>query len=305
MPIYITLHNGLGNRLLPMMSILRFARDVNEKMYIHWTGTPCRSLMNIEGNDLVEFYDIFKKVDDIEVISEEDIRKIDQEKGSVKYYFHYDNKEPHVLYPIDKHKNTFVFMAILPVLRESEKELSNKYKFHNPMYGYFEQDEWYNEVSQYFRSVLKPVTPLDRIINVYFKKFKQNMIGIHLRKTDGGFTEMNWNEIDKHIIDRIKEWFSNNTSLGVFLATDCKDTTKKFKNEFGNKLLTFDPHEDKHKNNAFNTRCAVIDMFLLSKCNKLIVGTFGSTFGLCSAMLSEGTPFFVLSNDQYSLPENI
>jgi hypothetical protein len=82
---------------------------------------------------------------------------------------------------------------------------------------------------------------------------------------------MNWKDIDDHIMIRVREWLSNDKSLGIFLATDCKDTTNKFKTEFGKDVIIFDPPEDKHRNNAFNTRCAIIDMFLLSKCNKLIV----------------------------------
>ena len=307
MSVYITLHNGLGNRLLPMLSILRFAKESNQKLYIHWTGKAGRSCLYYEGLEFVTFYDLFRKLDNVEEISEDDIRaKEPHEEGlAVKYHFHYSEENPHVMKPLDNEKDTFVFMAILPVLRESEADLSSKrYKFHDPEYGYFTQDAWYKDVKSYFH-LLKPVTPLDRIINVYSSKFRDNMIGIHLRKTDGGFADMNWDEIDKHIISRIYEWKNKDSTIGVFLATDCADTTRKFKKEFGNDIIVFDPPEDKHRNNAFNNRCAVVDMFLLSKCNKLIIGTFGSTFGLCAALLSKDTPFFVMTNDKYELPKDI
>ena len=207
----------------------------------------------------------------------------------------------------DIDKDNFVCLAILPIVPPEELHLAKRYTFRAPEPGYFQRDSLYEGMAENIKKYIRPVDSLTKIIRANKKQFSQNMVGIHLRKTDGGFAEMNWDNIDKEIMKKINGWFEEDSTLKVFLATDCKNTNNKYKQEFGDRLITYQPeyNTDKYRNDAVNVKAAVVDMFLLSACNKLIVGTYGSTFGMCAALLSNNTPLWWLTNSDYTLPESL
>jgi hypothetical protein len=166
------------------------------------------------------------------------------------------------------------------------------------------------ELGDLFRNNFKPLPELQSEIDKIHKTFKKNMVGIHIRATEQSFEAYNWTEIIKNIGKQAKEWISKDPeNNGVFLATDNPNMYVKFAIQLGNKLIFYQPPkilggvtaEDKFGNNKLNILVAVIELYLLGKCNVAVIGTTDSTFSMAALLLSTPTTRKFMIN----APENV
>jgi hypothetical protein len=130
------------------------------------------------------------------------------------------------------------------------------------------------------------------------------MIGIHIRKTDGGYTNIDWESIDILLIKKLELWLKKDDKLSIFLATDCEKTSNKYKTHFNDRLLSYIPETNKFHNNKFNVISGIIDIYLLSKCNKIIIGTLGSSFSITAGLMGN-TPLWLIKDENSKLPDYI
>ena len=299
----VVLYNGLCNRLLPLISILRLGRKYKRCTNIVWNYTPVRSCMTYYG-DICKFEDLYEDVYDMSIEN----NNINHDNT---FEFKYWENKDHII-DVNLNGNTYINYALYTIIcHEDDTNSIFKNLKHNMSYSReLVFDSIGNELGEVLKS-LKPKKELQNEIDNCYKKFYKNMIGIHIRKTDGGFIDFDWNSIIKKYLSECKKWCNKDTENGIFLATDDEDTFKQFKNELGDRLISFNApntlcginSESKFINNKFNVFCAVIDISLLGKCNKYIIGTCDSTFSICGMLLSDKDTRKFMINKADSIPE--
>lgn len=300
----VVLHNGMCNRLLPLISLIRIAKQTNKIVNIIWTYTPVRSCLAYHG-DLCSFEDLFQKTDILRL--EENIDMNIQEIYEFRYW---ENKD-HV---VDKSKdNIFVNYALYTII-SNEDDMDTMFKnlrLNIPKPQQIILDNIGKEYGSILLNDIKPIQALQKEIDSMYKTFFKNMIGIHIRRSDGGFSNYNWVEIIKRILSQCKEWCVESDN-GIFLATDDMDTYVQFASCLGSKLIFYNPpdvlcnckstSDNKFSNDKYNTLSAVVELYLLGKCNKYIIGTADSTFSVCAILMSsEGVKNFLI-NDVSNIP---
>lgn len=302
MIITVVLHNGLCNRLNALLSVMRLGKKYKKKVNIVWTHTPVRSCIAYHG-ELCKFSDIFKRNDNIL----EDA-KVDHQKT---YEFRYWENKDHVV-DVSGDDNVFINYALYTII-SSEDDQNSIFKNLRSVIAQpqeFVVDTIGKEFGDVLKYDLQPNDDLKLEIDSNLKNFRENMIGIHVRRSDGGFANYNWKDINKILIQQSKEWCKNETN-GVFLATDDMETYINFASALGNKLVIYNPPEvlcntkstsgNKFSNDKYNVLVGYIELNLLSHCNKLIVGTADSTFSVCAMLMSD------ISTKKYLInaPENV
>lgn len=125
-----------------------------------------------------------------------------------------------------------------------------------------------------------PIKSLKDEITLFSKLFSPKMIGLHLRRTDGTFSERDWTATDKMLKRRMSEW--SQQGYQFFLATDDEEVSYDFP------VLKYTPSVSKYNNDKHNAQSAVVDMFLLSKCD-VIIGTVHSSFSFTALLLNKPT----------------
>jgi len=302
MIITVVLHNGLCNRLNALLSVMRLGKKYKKKVNIVWTYTPVRSCIAYHG-ELCKFSDIFKRNDNIL----EDV-KVDHQKT---YEFRYWENKDHVV-DVSGDDNVFINYALYTII-SSEDDQNSIFKNLRSVIAKpqeFVVDTIGKEFGDVLKYDLQPNDDLKLEIDSNLKNFRENMIGIHVRRSDGGFADYNWKDINKILIQQSKDWCKN-VNNGVFLATDDMETYINFASALGNKLVIYNPPEElcntkstsgnKFSNDKYNVLVGYVELNLLSHCNKLIVGTADSTFSVCAMLMSD------INTKKYLInaPENV
>ena len=303
MTITVVLHNGLCNRLNALISVIRLAKKYNKKVNMIWTYTPVRSCIAYHG-DLCKFTDIFQPNDNIL----EDAH-IDHQKT---YEFRYWENKDHVV-DVSGDENVFINYALYTII-SSDDDQNSIFKNLRSIIAQPQEfiiDSIGQELGDILKYDLQPNDDLKLEIDSNFKNFRENMIGIHVRRSDGGFANYNWKDINKILIQQSKEWCKSESN-GVFLATDDMETYINFASALGNKLIIYNPPEvlcdtkstsgNKFSNDKYNVLVGYIELNLLSKCNKLIIGTADSTFSVCAMLMSDIKTKKYLINSTENIP---
>ena len=301
--ITVVLHNGLCNRLLPLISCIRLAKKVNSKVFIEWTYTPVRSCIAYHGDlcAISELFNIPSYISNNPSASHERI-----------YEFRYWENKDHVI-DVSDNKDVFVNYALYTIISNDDNQnsfLKNlKSVIVNPQEIIL--DDIAKDLGYILKNDLTPISLLQNEINKVKENFFPNMIGIHIRKSDGGFASYDWKNINKNLIRQLKQWCKNNDN-GVFLATDDMDTYIEFASSLGNKLIFYNPPDilnnskstsgNKFSNDKFNVMCAVVELYLLGSCNKYIIGTADSTFSLCAMLMTDDNTKKFLINNVENIP---
>lgn len=118
-----------------------------------------------------------------------------------------------------------------------------------------------------------PIDPLQKIIQSYAKDFK-NVFGVHIRRTDN-VRAIRYSPMAKYI-ELMEKEIAHNGSLRFFLATDSPDDEAQLKMLFPDRIITH-PKRSLNRNDPLAIEDALIDLFCLSKCQKLI-GSHWSSF---------------------------
>ena len=308
--ITVVVHNGLGNRLLPLLSCLRLARKSNRKLNIIFNGTPVRSCLMYYGESC-KYHDLFESSEEVSIITNEENGMINYLADKI-FNFEYWLKKDMII-DISGNDNIYTNYGLYTIVSQEDDLSSIFVKLQRIICEPCELTFDYigKELGECFRS-LKPVKTLQDEIDKYKVKFYPNMIGFHIRSSDGGFLNIKWDEIVKKIISICEKWCSLSKDNGVFLATD----NPKYYVDFVCKLKQFvfyDPPEilcntkssTKFNNDKYNVLSALVEIHLLGSCNHTIVGTVDSTFSICSMLLAGKNTKKYLINDVSNIPEII
>jgi hypothetical protein len=141
-------------------------------------------------------------------------------------------------------------------------------------------------------SLLKPVKSIQDKITQISSRFDSNTVGVHVRRGDA------WNSKtkdkfkvsdDDSFFNLMDKEINQNPEVVFFLATDSKETSEKFLNKYADRMIR---DEEKIYFNSvcqhqpkYNQDYAVVDLFLLSKTNK-IIGSNWSSFSHLSSKIS-------------------
>ena len=302
MSITILTFNGLNNRLGVVISALRLARKTNRILNLCWPHTPVRSCLAYFG-EYCKFQDLFDTNMDNVIIDgpyEQKYLALEiQEEGHRLYEFKYWDKKDHVI-DVKGNDHIYVNWALYPLISlEDESELFCNLKKSISFPREIIFDKVGEELSETFKT-MKPVPELQKEIEQCYKdQFfigteKKNILGLHLRCTDGSFTEIKWNLISDKLIKLCQGWNKKSPKNAIFLATDSLDIYIKFLEKLGSQLIVYTPPKilgnvssvTKFENDKYNVLCGLIEMNLLGK-STIIIGTVNSTFSICSMLLAD------------------
>ena len=275
----------------------------NRKVYVIWNYTPTRSCIPYMG-EKSHFRDFFKSNEYIIV------DKTIELQYEVEYDFQYWLKKDMIV-NINHSGNIFINYGLYTLISEDDDPNSMFKDLFNTISKpcQIEFDNIGVELGLIFKS-LHLIDELQIEIDKTQKLFLNNMIGIHIRKTDGGFVHYDWVNIIKKLLSHAHRWcmYKNN---GIFLATDDFTTYLEFKRELGDKLIFYNPpqilcntlSQDKFQNDKYNVLCGLVEMNLLGLCNKYIIGTVDSTFSICAMLLSNSNTKKYLINNADNVPD--
>lgn len=286
--ICLPLFNGICNRLIPIASAIRISKKCNAKVTVFWTNNPGRAQLAYHGAS-TQFSDLFEPVNNLEFVSMEEINThlLDSDLYDCKKiaYFPMINTQTS--------KNIFVVYSMRMIFCDDEV-IHQQYTLENA--GKFQEDHVYLEMKEVLR-IFTPAKELkSEIDRIYETKMKgKTMIGLHIRRTDGSFKEKDWKSTDQALLLRVCSWAHE--GIVFFLATDSPEHEKKYKETLGNSIITYDPPFNKFNNDRDNVLAAVVDLHLLSMCDRAIIGTVESSFSLTAALLSENTPLWLVSEN--------
>ena len=290
----VVLYNGLCNRLLPLVSALRLAKKSNRVVNVIWGYTPVRSCMTYYGGHCT-FQDLFIEPENL-IFEKHDI----QYSKTYDYYY-WLNLDHFVDIKLDG--SIYVNYALYTLIsEEDDTDVFKNFKQTLKKTGELIFDRVGEELSMEIKA-LRPIPELQNEI--------PNMIGLHLRTSDGDFTKINWKSIIKKLILSCKKWCSQDQKRGVFLATDNSEVFIEFASSLSSKLIIYNPpsvlggnvSSNKFNNDKYNVLVAVVELFLLGKCNEKIIGTCESTFSAVGMLLAENTVKKYLINDEDSIPD--
>lgn len=260
--LYIGVHSGLSNKLIPLLSLLRITNKENIKINCFWGS-------NLKSNFTLHFNELFENIDNVNFINNEQYNKV-LNSSIIKY---------HERDPIINH------------------DINDDILFHQLVHAIgYKQDNFKNDIIPYPRKKLiltpsikelrevikeniKPIDTIQAKINSMNLNFN-NVLGLHLRTSDGGFKRIKI-EDSFHIIESHKG--------KVYVATDTLENEKMLENKYKDKIIIFknpfgDSYTDKFNRGTYSDMNCIIEMFILSKC-KNFMGTPGSSFSFLTWLL--------------------
>jgi hypothetical protein len=305
--INIWTHNGLANRLNIIISALRLSKMSNRILNISWLDTPVRSCLDYIG-EYCKFEDMFEDIEGVIVSGL--TNAVDYQK---LYQFPYWEDKDYVI-DVSGNDSIFITHSLYTVISHTDdvKSVFANLKQYIVKPNKVEFDYIGIELGNILRNDIKPIKELQNEIDKCFKTYFKNMVGVHIRKSDGGFVNYDWENIIKILLPRLNEWCGKNEDNGVFLATDDPEVFIEFASKLKKKLICYDPPEilckikstsddSKFNNDKYNVLCAVVELYLLGKCNKYLIGTADSTFSFCGMLMTDNNTQKYLINS----PENV
>ncbi len=127
-----------------------------------------------------------------------------------------------------------------------------------------------------------PVDHLQKIINAQVGNFS-NVIGVHIRRTDNQNAKA-YSSTAK-FIELMKAEVQNNRNVMFFVATDSPWEAENLKKIFPNRIITYEK-KSLDRNDSSAIQDALIDLYCLSRCRKLI-GSYWSSFSGIAHQINE------------------
>jgi hypothetical protein len=267
--IYVKVQNGLANRLRTIDSFYGLSKSFNKNLFVCWAPGP--------GWSDEHFTDLFTN-QEINFISNEEYSLISDSLF---------NLESSIIKSDDR--LSYVFF-------ESEANIYRKIMTENLCYSGDSCLEYmmpnYFKQQNLLYSLLRPVNIIQDKITQISRKFDSNTVGVHVRRGDAlnSITKDQFKvSDDDSFFNLMDQEINKNYAVAFFLSTDSKETNEKFLKKYEDRIIH---NEEKTFFNSicqyqpkYNQDDAVIDLFLLSKTNK-IIGSNWSSFSYLSSKMS-------------------
>jgi hypothetical protein len=130
---------------------------------------------------------------------------------------------------------------------------------------------FYDRPSMY--ADLKPVPRLQAIIDSYASTF-EHTVGVHVRRTDNRHAR-DHSPLEM-FIDTMHREVTQDDASQFFVATDSPEVEDRLRSEFPGRIVTYQKRS-LDRNDPLAIEDAIIDLYCLSRCRKLI-GSYWSSF---------------------------
>jgi len=244
--------NGLCNRLRAIASASLLARETNRNFGMVWYET--KEIGFAKWNDLFEtkFRRMFNINFKTKIIS-------DFKKESQVYMRGGQGGEQRILKDIQNESSLVV------VLEAGGNFIPSNISIQK-----------YNQYKSEFYSKLIPIQSIQENINIFWNnnfESSDHVIGVHIRRKDRSrVTPSNMTFATK-----MKSFLNDNSDVKFLLCTDDKKEEDYFKKVFKD-IIIYRKKNNYNRNSAQSTQEALIDWYLLGKCERLFY-SFGSSFG--------------------------
>jgi hypothetical protein len=261
--------DGLGSIMMQLLLCIKFAKITNRKLIIHWT----HDLYSKENNEIFEKLFLEPKSENIHLL----------ENDKLSFYPKCWN-------------DTNIKWSWLKLKRET------KFKPEDTSFDFLKDiDEDVIIIGKKIiglnidkKDILlnfKPVPEIQDKIDTFYDLNLKNLVGVHFRHGNGELDNL------RHI-DKFDEYFDEiGDEKEIFLCTDSTYVLDKFKEKYS--VISYPKWYPEINKGAMHkcTKCpdkfknvenALIDMYLLSKCHKIICSN-GSWFSEISIGLSDNS----------------
>ena len=281
---FITLSSGIGNQLIPLISMIRVCQKLEHNLYIKFNKINSYNFTKVLNNTytLLDLVCINFKYNSFDNIPKNCIIK--NLNWSSKDCVIQSNEENNILFKNICHiitLNNDSIEGCHPTPRERIK---------------------INNILEELRNIAKLINPIDIIndkVQEVVRTFTHNVLGLHIRTLDGGFIEL-FNK--KRLLLFIDNFIEKNLTWKIYISTDNINIEHELVNLYGNKIIKFDNpfgnnYNDKFSDNNYGLMNAICEIFILSKCNNF-VGSAGSTFSFFSWLRSDNNILNFWNNEQ-------
>ena len=264
--IYLYPYGGLCNRLTAIEAARELSVELDSTLNVYWLndvelGARYNQLFN--KNPFFNCYEI-------------DLRKQSLLNKLRRAYY---TSHPH---PLLKTINNVRFDCMLNNLAAHELSINDVTKLKK------ENNIFISSFTVFFSNNNRkldhfiPIDSLRHEIELFAKKFDENTFGVHIRRTD------NKQAIQSSplsvFISHIKKHFSQHPQSTFYLSTDSEKIKQELVDEFKDKVHYRDINLDRKSHSGMQQ--AVIDLFLLSRCN-MIYGSDKSSFSYTAADIGQ------------------
>ena len=112
------------------------------------------------------------------------------------------------------------------------------------------------------------------------KRFDENTVGVHIRRTDNKQSIMH--SPLELFVEKMKRLIDENQNTTFYVASDDAETKRKLQSIFGDRIFVADVKVDRNDRNAIIQ--AVAEMYALSK-TRMIIGSYYSSFSEIAAKI--------------------
>lgn len=147
----------------------------------------------------------------------------------------------------------------------------------------------FRTLSRFFRPygikrLFRPIPAIQQVIDNRCADF-ENCVGVHIRRTDHGPSKKY--SPTSMFVDRMKRELQETDCKMFFVATDDESEEELLKHTFGDRVITH-PKMNRARDNSEAIQDAVIDLFCLSRTNRIIGSAFSSFTEMAAEI--EGIP---------------
>ena len=269
---FLDLKSGIGNQLIPLISMIRICDKFNFKLYVKANKITAYNHTNVKDKTYT-IHNLLNINYDINIIS------------SLPYNLNICNCNWNIKKNIitENDKNNTLYYNVCHVFGTLNDKISDYQPYPTKN---FQINEFLQELKMYAK-LITPVDIINNKINNYIKGLKCKVLGLHIRTLDGGFIEY-YNQ--NKLFSFIEGFLKDNKDWKIYVSTDNNIIENTLIDKYGESILKLDnpfgnTYNDKFSDNNFGLMNAVYEIYILSKLDKF-VGSAGSSFSFLSFLLS-------------------
>jgi hypothetical protein len=244
--IVIAPMGGLCNRMQALDSAIALAREVGSGLQVIWYRSP---------NINCSFEDLFTTPDAISRTTEINLYNWTGRFRRRLYRKYFQHFFDHYL----RHRDIPADEAALEGLARDKRLFVTAYR------RFYEQRPLFADFG--------PAASLQATIDAHAMSFR-NTVGVHVRRTDNRHARQY--SPTGLFVERMRREVANDDTTEFFVATDSPDVERLLNDEFPGRI-TSHRKRSLDRNDGVAIQDAVIDLYCLSRCRKLI-GSYWSSF---------------------------